>query len=116
MEGLDPGWFAVTIATAPDKLERARNGLLDELRRLLDDPPDEAELARARRHLTGNFLIDRQRNAVHAAQVSLDALYGLGADASTRYPDQIASITREDLQRVTQRIVTLDRYVEARVI
>jgi zinc protease len=116
MEGVDPGWFAVSIATAPEKLERARSGLLDELRRLLDDPPDEAELSRARRHLIGNFLIDRQRNAVHAAQVALDALYGLGPDASSSYPDDIAAIGRDDLLRVARRIVTLDRYVEARVV
>jgi zinc protease len=116
MEGVDPGWFAVSIATAPEKLERARSGLVDELRRLLDDPPDEAELSRARRHLIGNFLIDRQRNAVHAAQVALDALYGLGPDAASSYPDDIAAVGRDDLLRVARRIVTLDRYVEARVV
>ncbi len=116
MEGLDPGWFAVSIATAPEKLERARSGLVDELRRLLDEPPDEAELSRARQHLIGNFLIDRQRNAVHAAQVSLDALYELGANASSKYPDDVGAVTRDDLHRVARRIVTLDRYVEARVV
>ncbi|MBW2267745.1 MAG: insulinase family protein [Deltaproteobacteria bacterium] len=116
MEGVDPGWFAVSIATAPEKLERARSGLVDELRRLLDELPGEAELARARRYLIGNFLIDRQRNAVHAAQVSLDALYGLGANAASSYPDDVAAVTRDAVQRVAQRIVTLERYVEARVV
>jgi len=116
MEGVDPGWFAVSIATAPEKLEKARRGLLDELRRLHDAPPDGAELERARRNLIGNFAIDRQRNAVHAAQMSLDALYGLGADASARYPDDVAAVGRDDLRRVVERIVTLDRYVEARIV
>ncbi|HJO22576.1 MAG: pitrilysin family protein [Myxococcota bacterium] len=113
IEGVAPGWFVVSIATAPEKLERARRGMLDELRRLVDEPPPEAELDATRRYLIGNFAIDRQRNAVHAAQVSLDALYGLGATASACYPDEIAAISRKDVLRVAQRIVDLEAYVEA---
>ena len=113
VEGLAPGYFAVYIATGPDKLEQARAGLLDELRRVLDGPPDEKELDHARRHLIGNFAIDQQRNAVHAAQASLNALYGLGADAHRHYPEQIASVSREDALRVARRIIDLDVYTEA---
>jgi zinc protease len=113
VEGLAPGYFAVYIATAPEKLELARAGLLDQLHRLLDSPPRDAELDAARRHLIGNFAIDRQRNAVHAAQTSLNALYGLGADASNSYPERVRAITGKDVLRVAQRIVRLDAYSEA---
>jgi len=113
VEGTAPGWFAVSIATAPEKLEQARRGMLDELRRIVDEPPPETELDATRRHLIGNFAIDRQRNAVHAAQVSLDALYGLGATASERYPTEIAAVTRKDALRVARRIIDLEKYVEA---
>jgi len=113
VEGSAPGWFAVSIATAPEKLEQARRGMLDELRRIVDSPPPETELDATRRHLIGNFAIDRQRNAAHAAQVSLDVLYGLGADASTRYPDAIAAVSAEDVLRVARRVIGLERYVEA---
>jgi zinc protease len=113
VEGLAPGYFAVYIATAPEKLDQARAGLLDQLHRLLDSPPGDAELDAARRHLIGNFAIDRQRNAVHAAQTSLNALYGLGADASSSYPERIRAITGKDVLRVAQRIVRLDAYTEA---
>ncbi len=113
VEGLAPGYFAVYIATAPEKLAAARAGLLDQLHRLLDSMPREAELEAARRHLVGNFAIDRQRNAVHAAQTSLNALYGLGADASRAYPERIRSVSPQDVLRVTQRIVDLGAYTEA---
>jgi zinc protease len=113
VEGLAPGYFAVYIATAPEKLAAARAGLLAELRRLLDGPPGAAELEAARRHLVGNFEIDRQRNAVHAAQASLHALYGLGAGASRVYPERIRSVSGEDVLRVARRIVDLDAYTEA---
>jgi zinc protease len=113
VEGLAPGYFAVYIATAPEKLDLARAGLLAELHRLIESPPRDPELDAARRHLIGNFAIDRQRNAVHAAQASLNALYGLGADASSAYPERIGAITGKDVLRVAQRIVRLDAYTEA---
>ena len=43
-EGLAPGYFAFTIATAPDKFEDAKRGLFEEVKRVLDEPPDAAEL------------------------------------------------------------------------
>ncbi len=113
VEGLAPGYFAVYIATAPEKLAAARAGLLGELRRLLDAEPGGAELEAARRHLVGNFEIDRQRNAVHAAQTSLHALYGLGAAASRAYPERIRAVSGTDVLRVAQRIIDLDAYTEA---
>jgi zinc protease len=113
VEGLAPGYFAVYIATAPEKLDLARAGVLAELHRLVESPPRDPELDAARRHLIGNFAIDRQRNAVHAAQASLNALYGLGADASSAYPERIRAITGKDVLRVAQRIVRLDAYTEA---
>ena len=93
--------------------ERVRLPLNEAHGDLVDEPPPDAELDATRRHLIGNFAIDRQRNAVHAAQVSLDSLYGLGATASARYPDEIAAVSKEDVLRVAQRIVDLEKYVES---
>jgi zinc protease len=113
VEGVAPGYFAVYIATAPEKLDEARAGLLRELEGLLAAPPPEAELERARRHLSGTFAIDQQRNAVHAAQMSLNALYGLGAEAGRCYPAQVAAVASADVLRVARRIFDLNAYTEA---
>ena len=113
VEGVDPGYFVVYIATSPERLDEARTGVLEELERLLQGPPGADELERARRYLTGNFAIDQQRNAVHAAQVSLNALYGLGADASDRYTAQVEAVGAEEVLRVARRILDLSAYTEA---
>jgi zinc protease len=112
-EGLAPGTFSVYIATSPEKLDQARRGLVSELEGLLESPPEEAELERARRFLIGNFAIDEQRNAVHAAHLSLDALYGLGPDCGRHYPERIASVSKDDVLRVARRVIRLDAYTEA---
>jgi zinc protease len=109
-EGVAPGYFTVYIATAPDKLDAARSGMLEELEKLVQKPPTEAELDRAKAYLIGNHAIGQQRNSAHAASMSLHALYGLGPDAERAFPQQIASIQADDVLRVAQRIIDLDAY------
>ncbi len=113
VEGLAPGWFASYIATAPEKLEAARRGLLEQLDALLQAPPEARELERARRHLIGSFAIDQQRSAFHASQVALNDLYGLGPDADRHYLEEVAAVGAEDVLRVARRVVDLDAYTVA---
>jgi len=113
VEGVAPGYFGVYIATAPEKLDEARHGLLDELKRTVDAPPESGQLERAKRYLIGNFAIDQQRNAFHAAHVSLDALYGLGPGAYRELPERVAAIDREAVLRVARRVIDLDAYTLA---
>jgi len=115
VEGSAPGYFSVYIATAPEKFDEARSGLFDELRGLLDTAPAEDELDRAVRYLVGSFAIELQRNAAHAAHVSLDALYGLGPDASRHYAERVRAVSREDVLRVARRIIDLDAYTLAAI-
>jgi zinc protease len=112
-EGVAPGFFAVTIGTAPDKLDEARRGIHEELAALVAAAPSEEDLARARRYLIGNFEIDRQRSAVRAAHMAIDALYGLGADAQRRFAANVAAVTADDVLRVARRVIDLPRAVEA---
>jgi len=108
VEGLQPGFFAVYIATAPEKHDEARRGVFDELEALRAAPPPDDELARAKHFLAGSFLIDEQRSAARAAHMALDSLYGLGPDASRRYAAQVEAVTKDDVLRVARRVVDLD--------
>lgn len=112
-EGVAPGFFAITIGTAPDKLDEARRAIHEQLAALVADAPPAGELERARRYLIGNFEIDRQRSVVRAAHMAIDALYGLGADAQHRYAARIAAVTAADVLRVARRVIDLETAVEA---
>jgi zinc protease len=113
VEGLAPGYFATYIGTAPEKLDAARAGMLDELARLLEGPPSEEELESARRHLVGSFAIDQQRSASRATHLALDVLYGVGIDAHRRYPERVLAVTKDDVLRVARRVVNLGAAVVA---
>jgi zinc protease len=115
VEGFHPGFFAITIATAPEKLDDARGGILAELHRVLDAAPPEAELERARRYLLGSFAIDRQRSSTRALQLALDARYGLEGDFDVDYPDRIRAVTADDVLRVARRVIALGAHTLASI-
>ncbi len=115
VEGVAVGFFATHVATAAEKFEEAKRGMLEELGRITESPPSDDELLRAQRFLVGNFAIDQQRSSARALHVALDARYGLGPDADRDYPDRIHRITREDVLRVARRIIDLGAYTLAAV-
>ncbi len=108
VEGLAPGYFSVYIATAPDKMERARRGIFEEIDRLVSDAPSPQELERTIRFGTGSFAIDLQRSHSRATHIALDSIYGLGPDDADAYPSRIAAITPQDVLRVARRIFRVE--------
>ena len=45
--------------------------------------------------------------------MALNARYGLGAEASSDYPARVEAVSAEDVLRVAQRLIQLDRYTES---
>ena len=107
---LDPGYIGVYMGIHPDKLERAIEGVLRELKRVKEEGLKEEEVQRAKRYLIGNFEIGLQTNGAQANQMSLDELYGLGFDHYQKYPQEIQKITREDARQVAKKYFNLEAY------
>lgn len=103
VEGLDPGYLAGYIATAPDRAEEAREGILAEMVRLAEEPPDRDELERARRKLVGAFEIALQSNQVQATQMALDEIYGLGHRHLEAFADRIFAVDARAVQEAARR-------------
>jgi len=110
VEGAAAGFFAVYIATAPEKVDEAKAGIFEQLEILLAKPPTIEELTQTQNNLIGNFTIGQQRCAARAAHIALDSLYGLGPDAYQDYASKIRSLSQDDILRVAHRIVRLDAY------
>jgi zinc protease len=111
MEGLDPGYFAVYIGCGPAKTQEALDGIRAELERCRNELPSAAEIDRSRTHLIGTHAISLQRNSARAALFAFDECYGLGAESSLHYAENISAITAEDVLDVAQRILAPSREV-----
>ena len=110
--GVEPGWFAVYLATDPDKIDRARAAVHRELERLVDGSVTLQELDAARSALQGSFEIGMQSyGAVVDARVT-DALCGLGWEYTDGFCERLDRVTIEDLKAVARRIIDLSRPIE----
>jgi zinc protease len=100
--GIYPGRFAAYICTSPENRETALNGLLGEIRELVEHGITEEELETAQDYLTGSFVFDVQSNAMVARFLLSVELFDLGMDYLERYPDMIRKVTRQDVERVAR--------------
>jgi zinc protease len=110
---LDQGFIGVYMGTHPSKLETAIGAVLRELKKVKEKGLTKEEVDRAKKYLIGNFEIGLQTNGAQANQMSLDELYGLGFDHYQKYPHEIQTVTKEDVDRVAKKYFNLESYAIA---
>jgi len=106
---LDPGLFSIRAVLRADRtLEEVEPRLLAELQRMVDDPPDAAEVARTARQL--------QAQLAYGRESSTDQAYWLGSLAIADQPKQLDTLLEEvaavqpaDVQRVAARYLVPER-------
>ncbi len=103
--GLDASAFTVRIATSPEKISRAVDGIRAELNKLRNGDLSDPELERAKRYLIGNHDIGLQRNSSRAMTFGLDELYELGYRQSLEYGDRISEVTSDDVHRFVDKFL-----------
>jgi zinc protease len=113
MEGIDPGYFAVYVATSPQNLEEATRAIHDELRALVDKGITPEELARAQRYLVGTHAIGLQRKSAIAAALAFHEAYGQGWRAYKQYGEAILKVKAADVLRVARKYLDPRREVSA---
>lgn len=109
--GVEPGAFVLYIVTVPQKREEAIKGLFEVIQDIRANGIGRKDLERAKVELVGTHAIGLQTNSQLASEVGFDELYGLGYNAYKDYDKKIQAVTGEDIQRVTSKILDLDRYV-----
>lgn len=108
-EGVDPGSFAVYLGTSPEKVDEAIEAVHQELGRVREERITAVELERAKEHLIGTHAIGLQRNGARAGVIALDTCYGLGPDAWSRYAEEIAAVSLEEVRETAARVIDFDR-------
>jgi len=111
--GLDPGLFAVYAGTTTDKVETAMGIIKEEIESLRNDAISDEELERGKRMCISIKQIGLQTNADQAFTMGLDELYGLGYEDISNYEDRINAVTKEDVKRVAEKYLQLDKYAIA---
>jgi zinc protease len=115
VEGVDPGFVAVYLACAPDKLEDALASVRGELARIRDQAVSDDELERAKRYLIGSHQIAMQRRSAIANAIAYHEAYGLGWQSWAGYDDAIRAVTAPDVLAAARAYLRADRAITATV-
>jgi len=115
MQGLVPGLFLFYLGTDPQKIERVKTALLDEISKLAAEGLTNDELVRAKKKLLGQMQIANQSNDSFGYMAALDELYGLGFAHYQTLERDVEAVTLEDVKRVAAKYFQEQPYVLATV-
>ncbi|MGA2175291.1 MAG: pitrilysin family protein [Verrucomicrobiota bacterium] len=111
--GLNPGYFAFYVGTAPEKLAEVEKELLKETELLRTEGFTAEELARCKAKVIGQKKIARQDLGGLAVSVALDELYGLGYGHIDTEDARYEAVRLEQIKEVAEKYLTPGRAVIA---
>jgi len=109
------GYFAIYLATARDKVDRAVEIVEEELAKLRAERWSEEMLTVAQeKALSGLNIYYFQSNSDIEAEMAMDELMGKGFSFTDSYKEKVMSVTTEDVQRVAEKYLAPEK--ETRVV
>ncbi|HEY0005383.1 MAG TPA: pitrilysin family protein [Pyrinomonadaceae bacterium] len=101
------GTWVSSSEVRTDVTEGAMKEFMYELKRLRDEKVDAMELENAKRAIVGGFALDLEQPQSLLQNIITQKLYDMPADYWDTYPQRVAAITAEDVQRVAQKYIDL---------
>lgn len=109
----EPGTWAAIAGVNPANVERAISAILDEVKRLCDEPVPEDELEDSKQYVTGSLPLQLETNDGVASLLVDIEWHELGLDYLARYPEIIRALTPGQVQAAVQKYLNPDAYVLA---
>jgi predicted Zn-dependent peptidase len=102
------GTWTSSSEVRTDVTEGALKEFMYELKRLRDDKVGVDELESAKRAIVGSFALSLEQPQSLLQNIITQKLYDLPADYWDTYPQKVAAITADDIQKVAQKYIDLD--------
>jgi zinc protease len=111
--GLGAGPWVAIAGVNPASVERAIDGILDQVRRLRAELVPPEELADSQSYLTGSMPLRLETNEGLASTLLDMERYDLGLDYLQRYTGLVNAITVQDIQRMAREYLDPGAYALA---
>ncbi len=106
MEGIDAGYFGAYIGCSPEKVGKAREMMMIEFQKLIENPVSSLEIERAQKYLIGRHDIDLQRVSSIASSILYDDVYGLPPDEAFHLKEKYYAVTPQMIQNLATETFT----------
>ena len=102
-DGMETGYLATYIASAPQKREEAIQGIRAVLENLAEKGPTEKEIDRARQNHLGRRAMDLQSDSSLASTYNLERLYGLPHLSDDEVAEKLKRINAKQLREICRK-------------
>jgi zinc protease len=103
------GVFQVGLSTKSSTMAEAVRALEEEVRGIIDRPPDQAEMARAKEAILNSFVFRYDQPSEVLSQQMTYAYYGLPADFLEKYRANIEKVTADQVAAVAKKYIDPDK-------
>jgi predicted Zn-dependent peptidase len=104
-----PGVFQTALSTKSETMSEAVEALKAEIRGIIDNPPSDDEMARAKESILNSFVFRYDSRSEILGQQMLYAYYGLPSDFLEKYRESIEKVTQEDVTTAAKKYVHPDK-------
>ncbi len=102
------GTWSSSSEVRTDVTEGAMKEFMYELKRLRDEKVSADELDNAKRAIVGGFALSLEQPQALLQNIITQKIYNLPPDYWDTYPQKVAAITVDEVQRVAQKYIDLD--------
>lgn len=103
------GLFSASTDVRNDVTQPAVTEIINELKRIREQPIDEKELAMQRDYLAGNYLLSLESPSTTAARVQEIEFYGLPIDYYKTYARRVSGVTPDRARELAQKYLRDDK-------
>lgn len=111
--GIGPGAWYVSAGVNPTNVEKARDLIMQELKRYVDEGITPEELADSQANFVGRLPLSLESNGGVAGALLNIERFDLGLDYYRQYPDLVKAVTLEDIRTTAQKYINPERLVVA---
>src|SRR5215204_3396127 len=102
------GTWTSSSEVRTDVTEGAMKEFMFELNRMRKDPVSAEELDNAKRAIIGSFALSLEQPPILLQNIITQKLYNLPADYWDTYPQKVAAITADDVQKAAQKYLDMN--------
>ncbi len=107
----DYGWLVVSMGTRPERLNEAKEGIIEEISKLKKEKLTEKEVQKTINALVGRILMRRLPRVNQAYFMGLFEFDGMGYDYYDLYLEDLKAVALEDVQKVIKKYLQTKDYV-----
>lgn len=109
----DFGWYVAAMGTGKENFAIARDGMLDEIRRLQTEGVTPNELKKAKNSKWGTSLMRNLSRVNQAYNMGVHEFLGVGYNYRDEWIDAIRGVTAEDVVRAAKKYFSAEKYILA---